>query len=86
MDKLKVTLQSLVQPLLAVIVGLIVGAIAILIVGGDVFETYMEMWKGAFGSFYFLTNTLARATPIILVGLGVDFFCKRNVCEVYVVN
>src|SRR5690606_9118763 len=29
------------------------------------------MWKGAFGSFYFLTNTFARATPIILVGLGV---------------
>ncbi|MCM3632376.1 MULTISPECIES: ABC transporter permease [Paenibacillus] len=71
MDKLKSTLQSLVQPLLAVLVGLLVGAIAILIVGGDILETYREMWKGAFGSFYFLTNTLARATPIILVGLGV---------------
>lgn len=71
MDKLKGTLQSLIQPLLAVLVGLLVGAIAILIVGGDVLETYREMWKGAFGSFYFLTNTLARATPIILVGLGV---------------
>jgi len=71
LDKLKGTLQSLVQPLLAVVIGLIVGAIAIVIVGGDVFETYYEMWKGAFGNFYFLTNTLARATPIILVGLGV---------------
>src|SRR5690606_39168142 len=29
------------------------------------------MWKGAFGSFYFTMNTFARATPIILVGLGV---------------
>lgn len=71
MDKLKSTLQSLIQPLLAIAVGLLVGAIAILIVGGNIFETYGEMWKGAFGSFYFLTNTLARATPIILVGLGV---------------
>lgn len=71
MDKLKSTLQSLIQPVLAVVVGLLVAAIAILIVGGDIFETYAEMWKGAFGSFYFTTNTLARATPIILVGLGV---------------
>jgi len=61
----------MLQPLLAIIVGLIVGAIAIAIVGGDILETYKEMWKGAFGSFYFLTNTLSRATPIILIGLGV---------------
>ena len=59
------------QPLLAVIVGLAAGAIAIVIVGGSVVETYAEMWKGAFGSFYFFTNTLSRATPIILIGLGV---------------
>jgi simple sugar transport system permease protein len=29
------------------------------------------MWKGAFGSFYYAMNTLARATPIMLIGLGV---------------
>ncbi|WP_036719784.1 ABC transporter permease [Paenibacillus harenae] len=61
----------MVQPLLAVIVGLAAGAIAIAVVGGSVPETYAEMWKGAFGSFYFFTNTLSRATPIILIGLGV---------------
>jgi len=71
LDKVKESLQSLIQPLLAVVVGLLVGAIAILIVGGDIFDTYREMWKGAFGNLYFFTNTLARATPIILVGLGV---------------
>ncbi|REK75996.1 ABC transporter permease [Paenibacillus paeoniae] len=71
MDKVTATLRSLVQPLLAVIVGLAVGAIAIVIVGGSITETYAEMWRGAFGSFYFLTNTLTRATPIILIGLGV---------------
>ncbi|CAM4204673.1 simple sugar transport system permease protein [Paenibacillus endophyticus] len=71
MDKLVQFGRSLMQPLLAVIVGLAAGAIAIVIVGGSVMETYAEMWKGAFGSFYFLTNTLSRATPIILIGLGV---------------
>ncbi|HEY2495044.1 MAG TPA: ABC transporter permease [Paenibacillus sp.] len=71
MSVIKQSLRGLVQPLLAIIIGLVAGAIAILIVGGSITETYMEMWNGAFGSFYFLTNTLARATPIILAGLGV---------------
>ncbi|MDQ0110766.1 ABC transporter permease [Paenibacillus harenae] len=71
MEKLKQLSSSLIQPLLAIIVGLAAGAIAIAVVGGNVLETYGEMWKGAFGSFFFVTNTLSRATPIILIGLGV---------------
>ncbi|XEC96399.1 ABC transporter permease [Paenibacillus tarimensis] len=71
MNRMKQTAQAMLQPFLAILVGLAAGAAAIAIVGGSVAETYAEMWKGAFGSFYFLTNTLTRATPIILVGLGV---------------
>ncbi|MGF7046881.1 simple sugar transport system permease protein [Paenibacillus sp. DS2015] len=71
MSVIKQSLRGLIQPLLAIVIGLVAGAIAILIVGGSITETYMEMWNGAFGSFYFLTNTLARATPIILAGLGI---------------
>jgi ABC-type uncharacterized transport system permease subunit len=63
--------RALLHPLAAVLLGLLVGAVAILVVGGSVFETYAEMWKGAFGNFFYVTNTLTRATPIILVGLGV---------------
>lgn len=65
------TLRGLLHPLAAVLLGLIAGAIAILAVGGSVADTYAEMWKGAFGNFYYVTTTLARATPIMLVGLGV---------------
>lgn len=71
MNRVKETLRGLVQPLLAVLIGLLAGAVAILVVGGSVVDTYAEMWKGAFGNFYFFTNTLARSTPIILAGLGV---------------
>lgn len=78
MSMLKNNLKSLIQPLLAVLIGLLAGAVAILIVGGNVFETYGEMWKGAFGSFYFFTNTLSRATPIILIGLGVALAFKAG--------
>ncbi|NMO95090.1 ABC transporter permease [Paenibacillus lemnae] len=73
MNKWMKMLSPLVQPAAAVLVGLLVGAVAIVIAGGEVLETYKEMWNGAFGGFYFLTNTLSRATPIILVGLGAAF-------------
>lgn len=73
MNKLTKYASPLLQPLIAVLVGLLAGAIAIMISGGDVLETYTEALKGAFGGFYFTTNTLTRATPIILVGLGAAF-------------
>ncbi|CAN7729881.1 ABC transporter permease [Paenibacillus sp. LjRoot153] len=65
-------LSAWIQPLLAIVIGLLGGAIAILLIGGSVVETYTEMWKGAFGNFFYFTNTLTRATPLILVGLGVS--------------
>lgn len=71
MTRLKRNLFALLQPIIAVIIGLLAGAIAIVLLGDSVMDTYAEMWNGAFGSFYFLTNTLTRATPIILTGLGV---------------
>ncbi|CAJ1316385.1 putative ABC transporter permease protein YufP [Paenibacillus nuruki] len=71
MTRLKRNLFALLQPIIAVIIGLLAGAIAIVLLGDSVIDTYAEMWNGAFGSFYFLTNTLTRATPIILTGLGV---------------
>lgn len=64
-------LRGLIHPLAALVLGLAAGAVAIAAVGGAIGETYAEMWKGAFGSFYYTTNTLARATPIMLIGLGV---------------
>lgn len=64
-------LSLLLHPLFAIAVGLVAGAIGILIIGESITETYVAMWNGAFGSFYFFTSTLARATPIMLIGLGV---------------
>lgn len=71
MRQLARSLRELLHPLAAIVLGLAVGAVAIVAVGGSVADTYAQMWKGAFGSFYYTTNTLTRATPIILIGLGV---------------
>lgn len=77
--KLQQLLNSLIHPLFAVILGLLAGAIAISLVGQPVLATYQELWNGAFGNFYFVTATLARATPIMLVGLGVALAFRAGV-------
>lgn len=77
--KLQQLLSSMVQPLTAVLIGLLTGAVAISIVGASVIETYKVMWDGAFGNFYFITATLARATPIIFIGLGLAIAFRAGV-------
>lgn len=68
--KIKINL-SILQPLIAIMIGFLVGAIAIAITGESIIVTYKAMWEGAFGNLFFTFSTLARSTPILLSGLGV---------------
>ncbi|TKI58421.1 ABC transporter permease [Brevibacillus antibioticus] len=79
MAAIKELSKSLVQPFLAVVIGLLTGALVIAAVGESILGTYLEMWKGAFGSFYFFTSTLARATPIMLIALGLSLAFRAGV-------
>jgi simple sugar transport system permease protein len=56
--------------ILAVIVALILGGILIAVVGGDPVATYAHIANVAFGSLGGITDTLAKATPLIFVGLA----------------
>nr|WP_239565471.1 ABC transporter permease [Brevibacillus fulvus] len=62
----------MIHPLIALLIGFLAGAIAISVTGTPILQAYQEMWTGAFGNLYFLTSTLARSTPIILLGLGIS--------------
>ena len=62
---------------LRLLVSLLSGAIALLLVaipvmaaGANPFEAYVLMAQGAFGSMFALSETLNRATPLILTGLA----------------
>lgn len=63
--------DTLSQPLVAVMISLILGAAVIVICGENVFNAYGIMVRGAFGNSFYLSETLKRATPIILGGLAV---------------
>ncbi len=60
----------IVVSLLALIVALIFGGILIIVVGGDPIRTYQHIVQVGFGDLGGLNDTLAKATPLIFVGLA----------------
>lgn len=56
--------------LLAIIVALIISGVLIEIAGGDAIKSYVHIAKASFGSIGVFSDTLVKATPLILVGLA----------------
>ncbi len=56
--------------LAALVLALFFGGILIALVGGDPIATYAHIANVAFGSLGGITDTLTKATPLILVGLA----------------
>lgn len=54
----------------AVVVALILGAIVLAVVGGNPLEAYAFMVKASFGNTGVISDTLTKATPLILVSLA----------------
>ncbi len=54
----------------AIIVALLIGAFILLIVGGDPIRAYAHIAGAAFGNLGVLSDTLVKATPLILTGLA----------------
>jgi ABC-type uncharacterized transport system permease subunit len=61
---------TLSAPIWAIIAALLLCGILIMWTGESVFEAYALLFKGAAGSRFALTETLTRATPMILTGLA----------------
>ncbi|MFA9402005.1 MAG: ABC transporter permease [Anaerolineales bacterium] len=54
----------------AIIVALLLGALILALVGGNPFQAYAHIAKAAFGNLGVLSDTLVKATPLILTGLA----------------
>ena len=59
-----------VAPIAAVAVAMALCAVLIVWTGESVFEAYGLLFKGAFGSTFAISETLSRATPLMLTGLA----------------
>lgn len=66
--------SGLLRVAIAFAIGLLVLVIGLEAAGFNSLQAVRAMWQGAFGSWYALTSgTLARAVPLILIGLGLAF-------------
>ena len=63
---------TVLVPVVSFVVSLIFGAILLAVSGANPFVTYAAMVKGAFGSWYGITETLVKAIPLMLTGLAVS--------------
>jgi ABC-type uncharacterized transport system permease subunit len=63
-------LSSMVSPLLAVLVSLLIGGLVILLVGENPLSAYSALFNGAFGDVDGITSTMARQIPMLLTGLS----------------
>lgn len=69
-------------PILATIAALLVGAVMLLLLKVNPIEAYQAMWEGSFGSQNAVAETLVKATPLLLVGLGICISFKGAVINI----
>lgn len=75
---MKRRLQLLASPLIAVAAALLLGAVLISLAGIDPVLAYQAMFLGAFGNKSAIAETLIKAAPLVLAGLGVMFAFRTN--------
>jgi ABC-type uncharacterized transport system permease subunit len=63
--------EAFVIPLAALIVGMALFSIFIALLGKSPAQLYELMWRGGFGSWFSVQNTLSRAAPLLLAALCV---------------
>ncbi len=73
---------NLALPLLAVAFALAVGAVILLLLGVNPIDAYAAMFAGAFGTLSGITQSIAKATPLLLVGLGICIAFRASVINI----
>jgi ABC-type uncharacterized transport system permease subunit len=71
-----------VLPGLAIVIGLLLGAILLSLMGTPPLEAYQAMAGGAFGDVYGLSETLVKAAPLLLTGLGVGLAFRSGLWNI----
>jgi ABC-type uncharacterized transport system permease subunit len=69
-------------PVFATLAALLVGAAMLLFLKVNPIEAYKALWEGAFGTGNALAETLVKATPLLLVGLGMCISFRGDVINI----
>jgi simple sugar transport system permease protein len=66
----------------AVIFALVIGGVLISLAGGDPVRSYIHIARASFGSLGVISDTLVKATPLILVGLAVTIAFRMKLWNI----
>ena len=80
-DWSKVVLNVLL-PVAGVVAALLLGAIMLLLLGANPIAAFAAMINGAAGSKFGITQTLVKATPLLLVGSGICIAFRANMINI----
>lgn len=84
LEKIKTIIinETLMLTFLSIIMGLLVGAVVILLSGYNPLTAYQLMLEGIFSSPRYIAWTIIRATPLILTGLSVAFAFRTGLFNI----
>ncbi|AZO50850.1 MAG: ABC transporter permease [Mesorhizobium sp.] len=63
--------EAFVIPLAALVVGMVLFSLFVALVGKSPVQLYETMWRGGFGSWFSIQNSLSRGAPLLLAALCV---------------
>ena len=72
-------LADALLPIFAALSALAFGALMLIILGANPLEAFSALIDGAFGSTNALADTVVKATPLLLIGLGICISFRGNV-------
>ncbi len=83
-NKKKISLADnmILFSLISIVLGLIVGAVALIIAGFNPIDAYSAMIEGIIGKPKYIAWTIIRSTPLILTGLSVAFAFKTGLFNI----
>jgi general nucleoside transport system permease protein len=82
MDNASSKWTNFLVPLLAVVIGLVVGGLVMLVLGYNPIVGYSSIFQGIFGGPYFIGETLRAVTPLIFSGLAVAFAFRTGLFNI----
>lgn len=84
--KIKTIVKILKKPItatfIAIFLGFIVSSIVLAIAGYDPIEAFSALFSGVFSKPKYISNTIIKATPIILTGISVAFAFKTGLFNI----
>ena len=76
------TAVTLLTPVVSVLLSLVFCGVFLALTGRNPLEVYSEMFSGALGSAYGLSETLVKAIPLMLCGLGVSLAFRMQLWNI----